>query len=1015
MKKILLTLIMILLCCFVGACTKEEPNETNNDKIENVISLINKLPEEITYTTDVENKLIEIENLYNELTKEEQKKVTNYDTFIEKLNLFNKLKEAKEAETIYLPVYNLIEALPSLEEFTLDHVAQIENAKKAYDELDKKYISYITNIDKLNNLLNKVEEYKQVIEINNQIASLPEVANIIIDDQEKVTAVRGLYDALSEDLKALIENYSKLENLEKALDKQLKDVKKVVDLIDNLPSIEDLTYENKKQVETTRGYYTILAAKLKPYVTNLNKLEEIEEKMDELILIERYKEKAKVVIDLINALPEPLTIADRNTVDEVVKAYDDLLEEEKPYVTNYQELISKVEEMEEIIANTSYEVVVVLNGGYLENMTEDTELKEEFSFNVNYYSTGIWSYYTTNSFIYKTSLMNAADQFTSFLKIGFSIDSKTNKYLVKQIVNSGTALTTDLRTCDYYLLVHSDYAEGYANIAKIELNQYLSFNVELPSSATTTLSATVSVLTYQETGNFILTFKGYNSLPAPQRAGYIFLGWYLDASFTSEAITEVSKGVTIYAKWTADKGEITTDTILNCVSDLASSTTEDILLLENDEAKFTWTSSNNNLYQIKGDKGIVSRIHQTHKKQQVTITVKIDYKAGGSKTVSKEITVDPILFATMSPNPIATYFYTGAISAYKKYNDRYVSEKTLFSETTKETLDIVYYAFIVPTSTGGVSFQDTTYLEEVKRLREHNVRILGCVNGVGSSTSQAFKTITASPTLRATFINNLMNLVEQYNLDGLDLDWEAVSESLKPVASQYNLLCQELRAEMDKRQDAGGSPYLLTMAVPASSYGTESDRFDFKTLNKYLDYINIMSYDLNNSSKTTHLSPLYTSRYDNGYGFGAVYGVNRISSLGFDKNKLIVGCAGYGKAYIANGTGNPYPGLGVSGTLTKISGYDGSFASGTVYGSVINQLIKSGEYTQYTEKDNFGNVVGSYLYNSSKKIFITYDSKEAVMAKYEYAKANGLGMMCWAYTEDTSDTVINAIYEAKNK
>ena len=37
------------------------------------------------------------------------------------------------------------------------------------------------------------------------------------------------------------------------------------------------------------------------------------------------------------------------------------------------------------------------------------------------------------------------------------------------------------------------------------------------------------------------------------------------------------------------------------------------------------------------------------------------------------------------------------------------------------------------------------------------------------------------------------------------------------------------------------------------------------------------------------------------------------------------------------------------------------------------------------------------------------------MAKYEYAYENGLGMMCWAYTEDTSDTVINAIYEAKNK
>ena len=98
-----------------------------------------------------------------------------------------------------------------------------------------------------------------------------------------------------------------------------------------------------------------------------------------------------------------------------------------------------------------------------------------------------------------------------------------------------------------------------------------------------------------------------------------------------------------------------------------------------------------------------------------------------------------------------------------------------------------------------------------------------------------------------------MNLVEQYNLDGLDLDWEAVSESLKPVASQYNLLCQELRAEMDKRQDAGGSPYLLTMAVPASSYGTESDRFDFKTLNKYLDYINIMSKSRNSEEAEQYL------------------------------------------------------------------------------------------------------------------------------------------------------------------
>ena len=100
MRKFLITIVMIIICGFIGSCTKNQKDEPNNEKIENVISLINNLPEEITYTLDVESKLNEIENLYKELSKEEQQKVTNYNTFVEKQNQFNKLKEDKEAEDI---------------------------------------------------------------------------------------------------------------------------------------------------------------------------------------------------------------------------------------------------------------------------------------------------------------------------------------------------------------------------------------------------------------------------------------------------------------------------------------------------------------------------------------------------------------------------------------------------------------------------------------------------------------------------------------------------------------------------------------------------------------------------------------------------------------------------------------------------------------------------------------------------------------------------------------------------
>lgn len=1008
MKKILYILTVLVCSLSIVSCNK------TNEKVEEVISLIDELPEVISL--EDESKITNIENLYNELSKDDQKLVTNYNVFVNKKESLNDLLIEKNNKDLAKNIVSLIDNLPSVSEFTLDDKDAVLNVSTSYLGLNNDAKKYVTNIDKLNSLLELINDLDECVKVIDKISLLP--SEITLNDEELIVSIRASYNNLSDDLKEYITNLSVLESAEQKLNtlkKAYESAQKVVKMIDELPSKEELTYYDKKRVESVRGYYTILSSSAKPFVTNLSKLEELEEIMDELSLIERYKKNASVVIEMINSLPSELTIYDRYDVDDCLIAYNNLLDEEKEYVTNYNEFVKIYEKMQEIIANTSYDVTVVLDGGYLDNMQEEVERVNLTSFTLNNYSCNIWSTYTTDILIYKTSLMSSADQYTSFKKVGFSYDNSLGEYVVNQIVEVGTALSEQLRTSEYYILVHSDYSDGFNKVNLISAGNIISFSGLLPNEASSSLSYSVNIYKTKSTSNYKITLKGITTLPVPVKSGYKFIGWYLDPSFTSDIVTEVSESVTVYAKWTVDRGEITTETILNCVSDLATSQTVDMLLLENDDATFTWSSSNNDLYTISNGMGVVSKVNQTHKKQKVTVSVEVKYKTGASKTLSKEITVNPIYFGNISTTPIATYFYTGAISGYKKYNDRYVQNKTLFSDTTKETLDIIYYSFIVPKSDGSVSFQDASYMKEVRELRNHNVRIIGCVNGVGSDTSQAFKTITASSSLRAKFVNNLMNLVEQYNLDGLDLDWEAVSESLTPVASQYNLLCEELRNEMNKRQDEGGTPYLLTMAVPASSYGTAEDRFDFKTLNKYLDYINIMSYDLNNSAKATHLSPLYTSSYDNGYGFSASYGVSRISSLGFDKNKLIIGCAGYGKAYKVTSSGGAYPALGTSGTLTKISGYDGSFASGTVYGSVINQLINSGKYTLYTEKTKTGLVVGSYLYSSTDKIFITFDSKEAVMAKYEYAYENGLGMMCWAYTEDTSDTVINAIYEAKNK
>ncbi len=459
-------------------------------------------------------------------------------------------------------------------------------------------------------------------------------------------------------------------------------------------------------------------------------------------------------------------------------------------------------------------------------------------------------------------------------------------------------------------------------------------------------------------------------------------------------------------------------TILDCISDVATSTTIDTLILENDKATFTWSSSNKNLYVINGNEARVNIAYQKHQSQKVIVYVKINYQNGTSKTLSKEITVSPVLFNDLPSTPVATYFSSEAYSNYKTYSTRYQTEKTTFSIKAKNVLDIVYYAFAIPRSDGTIYIEYMTTFNEVIKIRESGTRVVLSIKGVNKETFDAFNTITKDDNLINTFVTNIMDLIDKNYLDGVDLDWESVSESQKVNAAQMNKLVKALRAEMNKRQEENGSNYLLTAAIPGTSWGAGSDRFDFATLNNYLDYVNMMSYDSNKEYITSHLAPLYKSSNDNGYGFGVDYATNLFASKGLSKSKIIIGAAGYGKLYKITGTINAsatYPALGISGELTSVSGIAGSFDSGTLYGNAVVTLMNNSNYKKYTEYNSSGKIVGTYLYSQVDQIFVTYEGSETVLAKYNYAKSyTGMGIMCWAYTEDTSDTYVNTIYDAIN-
>lgn len=428
------------------------------------------------------------------------------------------------------------------------------------------------------------------------------------------------------------------------------------------------------------------------------------------------------------------------------------------------------------------------------------------------------------------------------------------------------------------------------------------------------------------------------------------------------------------------------------------------------DRKLTWSILDSKTLEYSDDYIKINKIYQNHQEQKATIAVLIDDGVDQVK-LTKDVVIGPIVYEKFTSTPVAAYVNSGAMYHYVEYNGR----EEVFSHNAKELLDVVYYCFVNPTSAGGVSISDafTKYYDDVIALKNSGVRVVVSVAG----STQIFSDVCYSDSLREKFAQALVDVVVEYNFDGIDLDWEFPGTGNRDTAidkANYTKLFKSLREKLDAIQDDKGTNYLLSSAVPSTSWGT--NRYDFPGMNTYLDYVNMMSYDLNRTDKTTHISPLYTSSKDGGYGFSVQYGINRFTSLGLDKSKIIIGTACYGKSYKVTGSvsaSSTLPGLNAAASLTILDGVVGSHASGTIYYYGIEQLLKTGKYTKYIETLSNGNICGSYLYNATEKIFISYESPEVIAAKYNYALANGVGIMCWSMPEDASDVYINTIYNIK--
>ncbi|MCQ9035965.1 chitinase C-terminal domain-containing protein [Vibrio alginolyticus] len=146
------------------------------------------------------------------------------------------------------------------------------------------------------------------------------------------------------------------------------------------------------------------------------------------------------------------------------------------------------------------------------------------------------------------------------------------------------------------------------------------------------------------------------------------------------------------------------------------------------------------------------------------------------------------------------------------------------------------------------------------------------------------------------FATSAVEMMRQYKFDGLDIDYEYPTsmagagnpydkDFMEPrrqyLWASYQELMKVLREKLDAASAQDGIHYMLTIAAPSSGYllrGMEA--FD---VTKYLDYVNIMSYDLHGAwnDHVGHNAALFDTGKDSELAQWNVYGTAAYGGIGY--------------------------------------------------------------------------------------------------------------------------------------
>ncbi|KAJ5705359.1 hypothetical protein N7536_001048 [Penicillium majusculum] len=245
---------------------------------------------------------------------------------------------------------------------------------------------------------------------------------------------------------------------------------------------------------------------------------------------------------------------------------------------------------------------------------------------------------------------------------------------------------------------------------------------------------------------------------------------------------------------------------------------------------------------------------------------------------------------------------------------------------------------------------------------------------------------------RKSFSKNLLEFMQKYGFDGVDLDWEypVASErgGMKDDKDNYVLLIKALREEFD---DSGES-YGITFTTPSSYWYLQ--HFDVPgMLDAGADWTNVMSYDLHgvwdkNDDWIGSVMHGHTNMTE------IIEALDLFWRVGVDPSKVVMGVAFYGRSFTMSDTSCISPGCAFSGagTAGPCTNSPGTLS----YKEITEAIDEYSAVTFYDEDD----AVEYAIFDDDQ--WVSYDTNVTFKQKIRYANKVCLGgIMIWSVDQDT--------------